>query len=295
MSKKNDVRPIAVLARTLGKADEGLRAAFLSGTSDEELIVVGKQIASSRVLTDGSRIYWQAWEFLEQASPEQKKRLRGLSLPLLTLAVEQLCELEELEAQHQRKAGSAEVGRALRGQAEEKACAEGAVLRDQAYDAMRSAAAHDKARLVELEAAKGSIKDGKALSQGLASLGVLLKAWLKEATEDAGLKGRLQLANLDTGYARDLAEMSTRVGSAAEAALQRDAGGKVTQGKLDRADGLNILLLKQVVRAFESAHALDATIPRLLPIATRRLFSRKKKGVAVVEAPVIEEAEKSAA
>ena len=67
---------------------------------------------------------------------------------------------------------------------------------------------------------------------------------------------------------------------ASKAANVRPAGQKVTQGDLDRSDGVNIHLLTLIIRAFENGHEQDPTIPRLVPIATRRLFTRtaKKRG-----------------
>ncbi|WP_437326816.1 hypothetical protein [Sorangium sp. So ce381] len=49
------------------------------------------------------------------------------------------------------------------------------------------------------------------------------------------------------------------------------------RGDLDRADGINLILLEQIVRVFERANEQDPTIPRLVPIATRRLFSRSTR------------------
>ena len=61
----------------------------------------------------------------------------------------------------------------------------------------------------------------------------------------------------------------------------------MTQGALDAEDGANLLLLGHIVQVFEAAHDLDPTIPRLVPIATRRLlapYSSRAKGNG--EAPV---------
>ncbi|WP_437647195.1 hypothetical protein [Sorangium sp. So ce362] len=61
----------------------------------------------------------------------------------------------------------------------------------------------------------------------------------------------------------------------AKTAAARPAGQKVTSGDLDRTDGINLSLLEPIVRVLERANEQDPTIPRLVPIATRRLFSRK--------------------
>jgi hypothetical protein len=64
-------------------------------------------------------------------------------------------------------------------------------------------------------------------------------------------------------------------------ARRRSAVARVTQAQLDRQDGINIVLLGQIIRSFEHAHDRDPTIPRLVPIATRRLFSHRAASPAV--------------
>jgi len=57
------------------------------------------------------------------------------------------------------------------------------------------------------------------------------------------------------------------------------------QAALDREDGIAILLLGQIVRAFDAAHDIDSTIPRLLPNSARRLFSRRAKKTSSTATP----------
>src|SRR5690606_33251742 len=78
-------------------------------------------------------------------------------------------------------------------------------------------------------------------------------------------------------YVERLQGAAEALTQAAKAAAARPAGQKVTSGDLDRADGINLILLEQIVRVFERANEQDPTIPRLVPIATRRLFSRSAK------------------
>ncbi|WP_437833664.1 hypothetical protein [Sorangium sp. So ce1153] len=78
-------------------------------------------------------------------------------------------------------------------------------------------------------------------------------------------------------YVERLEETARELTQAAKTAAARPAGQKVTSGDLDRADGINLILLEQIVRVFERANEQDPTIPRLVPIATRRLFSRSSR------------------
>jgi hypothetical protein len=147
-------------------------------------------------------------------------------------------------------------------------------LRDQAYGAMRDAA-HAKQLLASLDACVGTAETPEALAFGLTEVGGLLRAWLKSG--DAGLVARLEIAGLDVGYADELEASAKALRVASAKAGARGTAAKITQGALDRQDGVAFILLRQIVRAFESAHDRNPTIPRLVPIATRRLFSRPKK------------------
>ena len=46
----------------------------------------------------------------------------------------------------------------------------------------------------------------------------------------------------------------------------------VSGAEVDRWDGINLVLLRRLVRVFEAAHAVDNTVPRLTPIALRTIF-----------------------
>lgn len=52
----------------------------------------------------------------------------------------------------------------------------------------------------------------------------------------------------------------------------------MAQGEIDFLDGVNLHLLSMVIAAFEAAHDVDGTIPRLTPIATRRALGKSRRG-----------------
>lgn len=274
--------PLAPLLAAVGPVDSALRDAFLAGTSDAALVEVGRTILSARVITDGIRLYNEANEFWSSASDVQRNRLRGFSMPLLAVAVHELALLTQLEARHAGREDAALLERLVTERSAESAWKPSIDLRDLAAGALRAAAVHDDTLLAAVEVAKGTAEDGEKLSRGLQGLARLLTEWL--ASSDAQLKGRLVLGSLTSDFVDDLLEAGEAVRSTTEGARRRPTGGKVTQGDLDRADGINMLLLGQIIRAFEGAHALDPTIPRLVPIATRRLFNRSSSKKAALPA-----------
>jgi hypothetical protein len=71
-------------------------------------------------------------------------------------------------------------------------------------------------------------------------------------------------------------------------ASARSAGKKVTQGSLDMKDGEAFLLFEAIIDAFEKAHDIDPTIPRLVPISMRRHFGKHTRKAVAVAAPAPE-------
>ncbi|WP_437586876.1 hypothetical protein [Sorangium sp. So ce1000] len=274
---------LELLAATVGEPPKSSLKAILAGTTDADLVSVGKTILSSRIVTDAARIYRKAWDFYQQATDEQKRRLRGFSKPLLALAVQQALALEKLDRQRATTNASAGVARAGQDKASEAAQSRAIELRDQAHDALRDASGRDEKLRAQVDAAFGTAATAETLAGGLQQTAKLLRRWLK--SDDEALTGRLELASLDESYAKELEDAARDLRVAVADATNRPVDAKVTQGALDRADGINILIMGQIIRAFDGAHGIDPTIPRLVPISTRRLFNRNTKKKAEAAEP----------
>lgn len=271
------------LAKQVGKPDPKLLAGLVAGTTDAQLVDLGKTIDTRRIITDASRIYGEAWAYWQGASALQRKLLRGVSAQLLAIAVHKAVELEALRASIQDE-GVVESAERAETEGNAGRVSGGALnLRDQAYDALRDAAGQDAGLRDAVKKANGTAENAGALASGLEGLAGVVSAWLKR--KDAALAARLELASLDAAYAEELTAAAKDV-RAKDAARTPGKRSKLNQGALDREDGLNILLLGQVLRGFDAAHARNPIIPRLQPLATRRLFNRRgTKAAADVSAP----------
>ncbi|WP_437484980.1 hypothetical protein WME75_46380 [Sorangium sp. So ce1014] len=264
---------LEALAAKLGKPEPGLLEALLDGTTEARLVERGRQIASSRVLTDMRRLYATAHACWSGASNDKREKLRGFSPELLALAVEQALALERLLDAHESAGQKKDASRATRDAALRERLSRALLLRDQAYEVLRGVAGSSKEAREELSQAVGTAEDPAALARGLAQLAALGKRYL--AQKKGPLAVRARLMRLDQDYVERLDEAAEELTQVAKTAAARPAGQKVTSGDLDRTDGINLILLEQIVRVFERANEQDPTIPRLVPIATRRLFSRK--------------------
>jgi hypothetical protein len=126
---------------------------------------VGRTILSARVITDGIRLYNEANEFWSSASPVQRNRLRGFSMPLLAVAVHELALLTQFEARHAGREDAAFLERLVTERSAESAWKPSIDLRDIAAGALRAAAVHDDKLLAAVEVAKGTAEDGEKLSR----------------------------------------------------------------------------------------------------------------------------------
>lgn len=279
MTKEDPVHHLETLASAAGKPDTSLLEAIVADASDEDLIAVGRTIDTRRIIVDTSRLYGEAWSFWSGASPELRKLVRGVSKELLALAIHQALHLERMrDARSDASAESATTRAAVEKEAEE-AFRAGITLRDQAYDAMRGATGLNEALRSALDATVGTAETSEGLAQGLSGLAKLLEGWLTNKKQPALVK-RLALASLDKEYAEELAAAAKLVQATDVKAGKKAPALKVTQAELDREDGVAILLLGQIIRAFEAGHTRNASVPRLVPISTRRLFNRatRRKG-----------------
>lgn len=284
VNAKKEQTPHALddLVARVGKNNPKLLEAIVSGSSNEELVAEGAAIATGRIVVDAVRLYGEALDFYGRATAAQKTLVRGASVELLGVAVHHLNALRKLEAKGAERSQGTSAGRALVDQDLQDAVSAAIIVRDQAYRAMYDAG-QTKRYAVQVDEAFGVADPPERLAAGLTAMGLLLLDWLD--SDDAALHTRLELAQLDKGYVTELDVASLAVRKAQAAASKRNSH-KAQQAELDREDGVQILLLGQIIRAFESAHARDATIPRLVPISTRRLFSRRaKKQAADTPAP----------
>lgn len=275
-SSDDPIHTLEILAAKLDAPQAGMLDALLAGTDNEQLTEKGREIATSRLIVDGVRLYQEAFTFWQGADDVQKKRLKGFSLPLLSLAVFQLRALHARSQKMVDDATDEVKERAKRAAEASRMAAQGVALRDQATTALRDAAGLDPALRAEVDKSVGTAETTDTLARGLDVLADVLDAWLK-APEGSPLLARLALASLDAAYVEDLRATANNVRTTAAQAGERNAARAAAQSGLDREDGVAILLLGQIIRAFDAANDLDPTIPRLLPNSTRRLFSRRTK------------------
>ncbi len=274
------------LAEALGKPDAGLLEALLEGSTDAELVKLGQDFATPRLLTDDRRLYSTAYDVWTGATDEQKDHLRGFSAELLSVAVHHAIELEAMLAAHEGRGVHAEISTATRDVSAQLAFKAGLTMRDQAEVVLRGVAGKDGATLTEIGKAVGTASPPENLAVGLTQLAGIGKRFLGHKKD--AVATRAKVMRLDEPYLKKMTDAAAAIRATKLEASGRSAGKTVTQGSLDKKDGEGYFLLEAIIDAFEKAHDIDPTIPRLVPISMRRHFGKHaRKAPAALPAPPV--------
>lgn len=268
---------LAELKDALPAPSTDLVAKLLADLDKAELVALGAQIASERVLVDDRRVYGLAHAFWSKASDAQKATLVGFSEELLAVAVHQALALEAALAATS-SAGSASA--AARDVASVTAKAEfrrGVVARDQAVSALTTVVGRDKALRERVKRSAGVATNAMLLEDGLKNLADLTDE-LVAHTGDA-IAERAKLARVTAAFATSLRAQAAKVKETSDAAKNPKLV-QAADGDLNFLDGVNLHFLSDVIHVFEAAHDVDPTIPRLVPISTRRLLGKRARAAA---------------
>lgn len=263
------------LAEVLPAPDRAALDGLLTEEARAAFAAQGAEIASSKVLVDATRIFSLAHAFLASASAGQQAALVGFSPEFLALAVDAARRLRDLSAGTGTGA-SAEAATFAEREAKLRTASSRALgLRDQAQTVLIGLVGPASEARARVKKSVGTADTSENLAAGLERLAALGRELLADKKGAPAAVARLR--KITPAYFDKLDEAARELRDVA-AACSAPARTRPAQGELDLLDGLNLYFILEISRAFESAHELDPTIPRLLPIATRRLFSRPGPG-----------------
>ena len=266
------------LALALGAPDPALVEAVVTQSSRDELIARGATVASSRVIVDVSRIYGLAHAVWGKATPEQQDALVGFSPELLGIAVDRAVALRDLTSDTEDAGHADTVSVEVRSAAATAAFSQGLSRRDHLHTVLRTVAGPDPELRSRVDVAVGTADDADALSKGMMRLVAIGQELLALPAGPIAL--RAKLARLTSDYLDSIKTLANKVQTTGRAATGRATARRVAQGDIDFLDGVNLHLLSLVIGAFEAAHDVDGTIPRLTPIATRRALGKNRRSKA---------------
>ncbi len=275
--------PLAEIQKLVGPPNQALLNARNKPTDRETHRLVGVQIRSSRVLTDLSRLIGLSYAWWSTATPEKRKKVRGFSLSLLQVAVHYSLELEAAAKGADDTQNEDAAARAANEKGAAKAFSSALACREQLTTALRSVAGTDVAWRSRIDTAVGRADDAGTLAAGIERLVKIGEEMLASNTDD--IVALAEAAQVDNEYLADALAEAAALRAADERAGVRLTATKLSQGDLDVLDGVTLSLLSDMVDAFEKAHDRDGTIPRLVPISTRRVLGMVGKAQPAVPTP----------
>ncbi|MBK8693526.1 MAG: hypothetical protein IPN17_14845 [Deltaproteobacteria bacterium] len=262
--------------KRVGGADESGARALVRGYTDEDLIELGRRVATPRITTDGRRLYGVVLDVVGRLTPAQRALLPTVTDARIAASVGALAHGRNL---HQRR----EVELGLRKTGKESAEADATALRDRAR-ALRAQLQDVLVDLLgerpEIEAAAGTISTGASLSTALENLLELLE------TKVLGTEHRaeLQPGSYGKGEIASIRKTATETRRLDDRAAAVQGVAELPQSEVDLWDGINLTLLARMVTAFERGHDLDPAIPRLTYLSLRT-WSRRVEPPAPVTPP----------
>jgi hypothetical protein len=240
-----------------------------------DLVQSGARIRSEKILTDLVRWGGTVAEFLPKATAAQRRSLLGFSEGFFRVTVHEGAKLRGMVASRSESVDEREAKRVALVNAAAQAYADGLDERDRLHNALVGLQRYDATLKERLDLARGRVVDAESLSRSLHALTALTRDLLADPTSIVAR----QLA--EGGVTED--ELAA-LDAAADKAKDTDddaAGartqGPVTQADLDMQDGTCLAHMDRLMRIFNGAHEKDPSIPALLPIATRRIFSPNRK------------------
>lgn len=240
-----------------------------------DLVERGSKIRSEKILTDLVRIGGMAAEFWTKATPAQKRHLLGFSWPLLQVLVHSGKKLADMLDARDAHADEREANRAAAMAIADETYAQGIDERDRLIVALESVETLVPGLEARIASARATVTDHDSLATSLHALIKLAHELL--STPQSRAARQLAAGGLDATELSTIAAIANKVKSVGEHALGARKQGSISQADIDLQDGTCLAHLERVMRIINRAHQRDASIPRLLPIASRRMFSFGRK------------------
>jgi hypothetical protein len=272
------------LART-GPSTPDELSAFIEGYTDDELVAAGAAVDTSRIDVDAARLIGQAIDFYQRATAEQRGHLRGVSRTMLRAMAWAAVQghdaylalhtgLTELRSTRYARRETS-VSLASRGHAELVQLAE----------ALRALAAGHAATIARIEHAAVQSHHADGLPAAIEELVKIGRAMLAKPSKAMLVRladGEAGVSNDWLDACQDLARQIRDAGLTAQAPLPVM---QLSQADVDRWDGINLALLRQLIRLFEAGHRVDPSIPRLVPLSLRAVFGHRKHKPGAAKEP----------
>jgi len=275
----------------LGASSEAELREHFDGIPDSHFIEWGAEVATPRIVKDAPRILDAASTFLAHATEEQKLLLMAITADSLKLAVTAAIVAGEVYQAHSEAVSSATDSAAELAAMLAAARQATVTRRNILWQTLSKIGGKVEPYRSRLAAAYSKAETTEALCKTLTGLTEIGRQML--ADETPGIAKRLKTTSLSSEWLQAADDTAAALKEAGERAGGVKAAPSYTQADVDLRDGWALVLLDEIVAAFDAGHEADSAIPRLALYRLRtalRPSTKKKKAEAPAGAPAEEEA-----
>ena len=249
------------LYKTLGVVtDDELRALF-HGVDDAYPISLGTKVATERIAKDAPHILGAALVFLEGATDTQQSWLVGVTHDTLRLAVGAVRSAASRQQSRKESIKTSGDTKTEQTAVTEQPLREAIGWKNVMHGVLENIALGSEPYASRIAAAWSK---SEVPSEVRTSLDALLAVGEPLLTDQSpGIVARRKTTRLNKAWLEQGAAVSAALAVASESEGAVRTQPKVTQADVDLHDGWALLLIDQVLKAFEEGHNADATIPRL--------------------------------
>lgn len=258
------------LIQAIGTAtDDDLRAYF-QGVDDSKPIDLGKQIASPRIVTDAPHIVGSALVFINGATSEQLDWIAGITLDTLRLAIGASARAGELYAARNQALKASRDKRGEQTAVSEQLIGSAIARRGVLFGTLGKIASRVEPYASRVTAAYSKSESALDVSDSLDALVEIGRQVIKD--KDPGVVARRKTTRLTNAWLDDAAGVSAKLREAGQRATAVRTTPEVTQAEVDLHDGWALILLGEILDAFDDGHQADPTIPRLNVYSLRNVL-----------------------
>lgn len=273
--KPMSTHTLSDLIAVLGQATEDQIRALYHGVPNTTAVNWGKQVATTRIVKDAPHIIGDAYVAWQACDDSQRQWLAAISLDTLRLAAGAVKIAEELYGQR------VQAGKSSRTQVEEaagisnQAKATEIARRDVLYGVLTKIAAGVEPYASRVAGAYSKSESPADIADSIDGLVAVARDMIKD--KDSGIVARRRTTHLTNAWLDQAATGASNVRNAGAKADVVRTAPSVSASEVDLRDGWALMLLDEIVSAFDRAHDADPTIPRINVYSLRNAL-RPPKG-----------------
>lgn len=277
---------IESVSASLGAATEDEARTLIGEVSDAELIAEGARVATPRISKEAARVALFANGFFATATPAVKSAL-CMSPEVVRVMAWTAAQGNRAWRRLSAMRAQRKTTKTVRGDAHDALAAQARGARDQIADALRKVVVDSTDVEGRIDAAMKPAAQGEAEvgpGKSLATLTVIAREQLASANKD--VQTRCAMWGVTAARVDEAERLAAKAQKAERAANAPGVDLDHEQSVVDRWDGINLILIDRIVRAFAKARAAGKAVTPFKLVHLRGILGPRKAKRAAAAKPV---------